>query len=152
MRIGVRHPLTASQQFINLRRNPICAGDGTLHAGALQWRYRTSPSAISREYDVRLEYRQGDIPSAFIDAPDLVHLAGGKKIPHVYAETPPLLCLYLPRAYEWQAWMLLDQTIVPWTALWLYYFEDWLATDQWKGGGEHPLPRDTYGSRAFRRA
>lgn len=28
--------------------------------------------------------------------------------------------------------------IVPWTSLWLYFFEDWLATDEWKGGGKHP--------------
>ena len=30
---------------------------------------------------------------------------------------PPRLCLYLPRIFEWQSWMRLDQTIVPWTAL-----------------------------------
>jgi hypothetical protein len=32
----------------------------------------------------------------------------------------------------------IDQTIVPWAALWLFYFEEWLSSDQWKGGGEHP--------------
>ena len=31
-----------------------------------------------------------------------------------------------------------DQTVVPWTSLWLFYFEDWLASNEWKGGGEHP--------------
>jgi hypothetical protein len=44
----------------------------------------------------------------------------------------------LPRADEWRNWMRIDQTIVPWTALWLFYFEDWLVSDLWKGGGEHP--------------
>ena len=34
--------------------------------------------------------------------------------------------------------MRIDQTIVPWTALWLFYFEEWLFSDEWKGGGEHP--------------
>jgi hypothetical protein len=34
--------------------------------------------------------------------------------------------------------MRLDQTIVPWAALWLFFFEEWLATDEWKGGGVHP--------------
>jgi hypothetical protein len=34
--------------------------------------------------------------------------------------------------------MLIDQTFVPWTALWLFYFEDWLTTNEWRGGGEHP--------------
>jgi hypothetical protein len=27
---------------------------------------------------------------------------------------------------------------VPWTALWLFYFEEWLTSDDWKGGGIHP--------------
>jgi hypothetical protein len=27
---------------------------------------------------------------------------------------------------------------VPWTALWLFYFEEWLVSNEWKGGGEHP--------------
>ena len=65
-------------------------------------------------------------------------LAGGRRIPHLYQQKPPRLCLYLPRTYEWQSWMRLDQTIVPWTALWLFYFEEWLASDDWKGGGMHP--------------
>jgi hypothetical protein len=34
--------------------------------------------------------------------------------------------------------MMLDQSIVPWTALWLFYFEEWLESNDWKGGGEHP--------------
>ena len=43
------------------------------------------------------------------------------------------------------------QTIVPWTALWLFYFEEWLTSDDWKGGGNirqtqatpHQPPRNT---------
>ena len=34
--------------------------------------------------------------------------------------------------------MRLVDTIVPWSILWLFYFEDWLETDEWKGGGMHP--------------
>jgi hypothetical protein len=33
--------------------------------------------------------------------------------------------------------MRIDQTIVPWTAVWLFYFEEWLTSDEWKGGGVH---------------
>lgn len=33
--------------------------------------------------------------------------------------------------------MPLDETVVPWAALWLYYFEEWLVSDDWKGGGKH---------------
>jgi hypothetical protein len=135
-----RHPrpLTAAQQFINLGANPICAGEGRLHAGQLLWRYKTSPSPLSRLYGVRIEYRQDATPQIFIDQPELVVLAGDRRLPHVYEQNPAYLCLYLPRTFEWQSWMRIDQTIVPWTALWLFYFEEWLASNEWKGGGQHP--------------
>lgn len=40
--------------------------------------------------------------------------------------------------------MRLDQTIVPWTMLWLFYFEEWLASGDWKGGGMHPEAVDNH--------
>jgi hypothetical protein len=48
--------------------------------------------------------------------------------------------------------MRLDQTVVPWTSLWLFYFEDWLASNEWKGGGEHPpaTSETRYGRRRSR--
>jgi hypothetical protein len=36
--MGRRKPLTAAQQFVNLRRNPISRGEGELRAGRLTWR------------------------------------------------------------------------------------------------------------------
>jgi hypothetical protein len=39
--------------------------------------------------------------------------------------------------------MRLDHTIVPWTALWLFYFEEWLISNDWKGGGVHPSSSGT---------
>ena len=138
MRTGAARSLTAAQQFLNLRVNPICAGTGTLHAGRLVWRYIASPTPLSRSYAVRIDYHQGDIPKVFIDEPDLTALANGRRLPHVYEQKPTRLCLYLPRAREWASGMRIDQTIVPWTALWLFYFEEWLTSDDWKGGGEHP--------------
>ena len=38
--------------------------------------------------------------------------------------------------------MPLDETVVPWAALWLFYFEEWLVSDKWKGGGAHPPKSD----------
>jgi hypothetical protein len=34
--------------------------------------------------------------------------------------------------------MMIANTIVPWSVLWLFYFEDWLCTGEWSGGGVHP--------------
>jgi hypothetical protein len=143
MLVGQRKALTAAQQFVNLRGNPICRGDGVLRAGQFTWRYSATSSPLSRDYDIRIEFKHGR-PEIFVDGPDLHLLAGGRRIPHLYQQKPPRLCLYLPKTYEWQSWMRLDQTVVPWTTLWLFYFEEWLASDDWKGGGMHPKGDDDH--------
>lgn len=136
MRLGPK-ALTMAQQYINLRCNPLSAGDGCLRAGKLTWTYAASPSPISREYMIRIEMASDRAPRIFVDDPDVEVLAGGRDVPHVY-RNPTRLCLYLPGTREWQPSIRLDQTVVPWTSLWLFYFEDWLDSDEWKGGGTHP--------------
>ncbi len=138
MRIDLPRPLTAAQKFLNLRKNPICAGSGLLHAGRLVWRFRATPTPLSREYALCIDYRQDETPRVFVENPDLTVLAEGRRLPHVYQQKPSQLCLYLPRAEEWAAWMRIDQKIVPWALLWLFYFEEWLSSDDWKGEGVHP--------------
>lgn len=127
-------PLTAAQQFLLLTKNPLSVGDGELGSGHFNWYYKSSPTPLSRIYDARLEFEVNRSPRVFLDNPDLLMLSGGKDLPHVYDQKPTRLCLYLPRTYEWQPWMRLDQTIIPWTSLWLFYFEDWLIDGEWRGG------------------
>jgi hypothetical protein len=74
--------------------------------------------------------------------PHLPTLASGRELPHVYEQDPTRLCLYLPGSGEWSSAMRISETIVPWSVLWLFYFEDWLATGDWGGGGIHPQARD----------
>jgi len=135
-------PLTVAQQYLNLRTNPACAGSGRLRGNVLTWAFPIAPTSLSRCYDARIEYRQGTSPQVFIDHPDLIELADGRRLPHVYEQSPTLLCLFLPGSGEWSAWMRLDQTVVPWTALWLLYFEEWLFSGKWAGGGLHPVVRE----------
>lgn len=133
-----RRVLTVAQQFLALRSNPLCAGYGELRRERLVWRFDVRPSSLSRTYGACLELTQDSPPRAYIETPDLHELAGGRKLPHVYSDHPPQLCLYLPGAFEWNRGHRLDLTTVPWTALWLFYFEEWLWSDDWKGGGMHP--------------
>lgn len=134
-----RSELTPAQQFIFLRANPICAGTGRLHVTGLTWNYRDRPTPLSREYSMRITFQRGESPEVFVVDPDLSALAGGRPLPHVYHK-PLRLCLTLPKAREWTGAMRIDQTFVPWATTWLYYFEEWLVSDEWKGGGEHPDP------------
>jgi hypothetical protein len=137
VRSGRRPNLTPAQHFIFLRANPVCAGTGRLYAIGLTWEYRVRPTPLSREYLVRITFDRGAIPDVFIIEPDLLKLAGGRPLPHVY-QNPLRLCLTLPGTQEWTGTMRIDQTFVPWAAMWLFYFEEWLVSDEWKGGGQHP--------------
>lgn len=79
-------------------------------------------------------------------------LAGGRDLPHIYHD-PDRLCLYLPGTGQWDASKRLNLTIIPWTHLWLIYFEEWLVSDDWKGGGKHPGEDDPdEGNRGLRRS
>jgi hypothetical protein len=137
--------LTLTQQLVNLKTNPLTRGSGEIVAGRLTWRFEARPSPISRAYAMRMTYAD-DGPNIFVENPDIVALADGRPLPHVYSENPVRLCLYLPGTGEWNGRMLLDRTVVPWTVLWLWYFEDWLATGNWHGGGQHPCEVDDDGA------
>jgi hypothetical protein len=146
-----RPDLTPAQQFLFLRSNPICAGTGQLHATGLIWDYRDRPTPLSREYSMRITFQRSETPGVFVTNPDLSALAGGRPLPHVYHD-PLRLCLTLPGTREWTGTMRIDQTFVPWATIWLYYFEEWLISDEWKGGGKHPDRTDSehYGRRVRR--
>lgn len=89
----------------------------------------------------------------FVVSPDLRTLVGGRKIPHTYPQAGPgeCLCLWMPKLKEWDWHLKLSETYIPWTLRWLYYFEDWLYSDNWAGGGEHPdVARRRYGIQSKR--
>lgn len=140
MRPGRQRGLTAAQQLFNLKRPGVPDGTGTLRRGHLTWVGDLTPSAFSRTYKVRIEYRVGAAPRVYVDEPNLVLLAGGRSLPHVYEQSPTRLCLYHPDYGEWHDGLLISQTMIPWTMLWLHFFEGWLASGEWEGGGEHPPP------------
>jgi hypothetical protein len=145
---GAKPALTPAQQYLFLRGSPLCPGTGGLSVSGLIWNYRVRPTPVSRKYAIQIRFQRGGTPQVFVTEPDISALANGRPIPHVYRD-PLHLCLFLPRAKEWDGTMRIDQTFVPWTEVWLYYFEEWLASDDWKGGGKHaPAPRNRKKRRA----
>lgn len=66
----------------------------------------------------------------------------GELPPHIYPNVSrpefPRLCLFDPATDEWDGEKLIAETILPWTARWLFFFEGWMATGEWFGGGRHP--------------
>lgn len=107
----------------------------------LSYCFQISPGMFGRLYKCLLKVKpDGKRPDLIVLKPDLSVLASGRKIPHIYphAGQGTKLCLWWPKAREWVPQMRFEETYLPWTAEWLYYFEDWLRTDDWAGGGVHP--------------
>jgi hypothetical protein len=89
------------------------------------------PTSASRQYAVAIIYETGRQPAAYVDG--LRARVADEQIPHTYAPDRP--CLFYPMGREWRSDMMIATTIIPWLALWLYYYEVWLATGHWEGGG-----------------
>jgi len=140
-RVREMRALTLPQQFLFLRTNDIAAGSGYLKNRTLTWRFSMQPTPLSRSYLIRIDYREGNTPNVFVEDPEIEMLAGGRRLPHVYQD-PLRLCLYKPGSGQWGASKRIDQTLVPWTAIWLFYFEEWLVSGVWKGEGDHPSDVD----------
>ncbi|MBK0089390.1 hypothetical protein [Erwinia sp. S59] len=142
-------PLSLSAQFYALK-NLFRDGKGKIinHNRTLIWECDLTPGPFSRQYRVLLRYTKGSSPECIVLSPDLDELAGGKKIPHTYGldtiTDRRKLCLFLPKSRttdglsEWRPQLKLSDTMIPWASLWLLYFEDWLFSGEWKGGGAHP--------------
>lgn len=109
----------------------------------LHFKAGISPGSFGRLYQCLLKVKpDGQQPEVIVLEPDLGTLAGGKKIPHTYAYdgNGTRLCLWWPRGRDWMPSMKLTDTFVPWTAEWLHFFELWLLSGEWSGGGQHPDP------------
>jgi len=88
------------------------------------WRGTLQPAAISPVYHVLIKYNIGQVPKVWITSPHLKATA-----PHRYKDES--LCLYWHKEWPWSPDQDISKTIVPWAALWLYYYEIWLDTNEW---------------------
>lgn len=130
--------LSPLQQWVRLKSSPICRGRGSVKQGELTWDFEARPGVLYRSYRLRIRFKSNGSPNVTVLSPNLNELAPGKKLPHVYATKPVRLCLCFPSSDEWTTDKSIAETIVPWAYLWLMYFEHWLATEEWQGGGIHP--------------
>jgi hypothetical protein len=92
------------------------------------------PTPASRRYTIHLVYRSGEVPDVFVIAPALALHPEADILPHTYPGDK--LCLHLPG--EWQPGMYIAHTTIPWTSEWLFYYELWVITGRWDGGGHEP--------------
>jgi len=72
MRCRQNRNLSAAQQYLALRSNPISTGHGLLSRGQLTWTWQATPSALSRVYTLHVEFKEGGTPKVFVDQPELL--------------------------------------------------------------------------------
>ena len=94
------------------------------------------PTPRSEKYTVEIRFHLLKPIQVRVLSPVLILNGIDKKIPHMYSQET--LCLYMPKYAEFTRKNYISATIIPWTYLWLYYYEVWHTTGEWKGGGEHP--------------
>jgi hypothetical protein len=128
-----QRPLTPAQQayFLNLtfpKFRIIAARHELRCVGTLQ------PSPTSDRYTVEVEYKVPTRPCVRIVQPQLRLASGRTKLPHVFKGND--LCLHLTG--EWRPDLKISEYIIPWVSFWLFFYEVWLVTGEWLGGGHEP--------------
>lgn len=105
----------------------------------LSWKGNLKPTALSREYTVEVILNDNNTVEIFVKEPKKLRLyKDEKQLPHTYSTTKQKLCLFYPNNKEWSKRTLLVDTIIPWASEWLFFYEIWLFTGEWLGGGiEH---------------
>lgn len=122
----------AARQLADLtRRYP--RAQTSYSRGALTWKGQLRPSLLSDTYTVRVEWHPGSRPRVKVLYPPLER-RGKARLPHVFKDD--FLCLHLHE--EWDDGRLITETIIPWASEWLLFYELWLATGEWLGGGHEP--------------
>ena len=94
------------------------------------WHGPLQPTEASPVYTVKIVYqfagRHSKSPKVWVKSPEIRPDA-----PHRYDDGS--LCLYFPPERNWTPYKFISETVVPWTALWLVFYEIWLDTDHWYG-------------------
>lgn len=94
--------------------------------GLLAWLGALRPREEGATYRVRITFREQKSPQVRVLDPPLRPDA-----PHRYYGE--FLCLYYPADGSWHPGKFIADTIVPWTAEWLLFYEIWIESGHWWG-------------------
>lgn len=105
----------------------------------LIWEGKIKPTSLSREYNIRI-ICNGTLRPQVILYGDKIEGIEREDFPHHFKidkDKPEVyLCLHLPKEFNYS--YSIHDTIIPWTQEWLYFYEIWLSTGKWCGGGHTP--------------
>lgn len=112
---------------------------GTIARNGIRWVFDVQPTPKSRIYTIRVSYQLNQPPVIEIVKPtNLIREKEGTDFIHMFRDSnrgKQMLCLYTEG--DWTSQKYIAETIVPWAAKWCYFYEVWLDTGEWHGGGYH---------------
>lgn len=103
------------------------------HGSELVWTGPLKPSPSSTEYVIEVSYSVERRPEVRVLSPSLID---PPKLSDVHRYKDGTLCLHLRG--EWNPTLFVAEKIISWVSEWLVFYEGWLVTGEWLGGGEHP--------------
>lgn len=110
--------------------------DCSVAGGMLTCVGSVQPRPISNVYTAQITYRVGRYPRTTILRPPLRRRRPDQRVAHTYTDAE--LCLFTGANGDWTPDMLIANTIVPWIHEWILFYESWLLTGEWRGGGVIP--------------
>ena len=128
---------TAAQQHARIKaRFPQFELVGYGTKAAWLGRFEPRPGSV---YKIRIEYGVAGTPKALLVDPEM-----REGCPHTYGRGQ--MCVYWPKDPDnpgWQEDSWIADTILPWSALWIHYYELWLETGEWLGPeASHAGPKE----------
>ena len=127
--------LSAAEQ-LNFLKVAYPDSQGQTTSKGFVWHCDIRPQPLSNVYRLKIQFFKDKSPRAFIESPVCLQLAkGATKLPHTYDTKRQWLCLFYPKYREWNHSMKVSETIVHWAILWMIYYESWVHTGVWQGGG-----------------
>lgn len=94
--------------------------------GRCVFRGTLQPTDQGERYRVHIRYRRGEIPRVHVMNPVI-----DEDAPHLHEDGS--LCLFHPKVFHWHDGRLVAKHTIPWTAVWLYFYEKWLELGVWFG-------------------
>lgn len=127
--------ITACAQLYRLLHD-FPESEGQMTSGqAFVWRYKLHPQANSDFYDIEIRYADAwTYPKVYVKTP-LALYPKADKLPHVFDAEKQQICLNFNK--EWDKTRAISPYYVPWASEWLFYYEAWVITGEWLGGGIH---------------
>lgn len=100
----------------------------------LYWDGYLRPTAMSDTYHIQISYKKRYRPKVLLSGDNVRGFDKGN-FPHQFKldseHKMAQICLHLNG--EFNSYMFIADTIIPWTVEWLYFYEIWLATGEWHG-------------------